>query len=78
MAGRSEQAVHRQAGDLMRVTHHELYCELLRMAVPQVGFVLGVAVQRVDGRRWSVAGGASEMLLVAMDELMRAAGLRWC
>jgi hypothetical protein len=51
---------------------------LLEMAVPQVGFVVGIIVQRVDKRRWSVAGGAPELLLVAMDELLRAAGLRWC
>jgi hypothetical protein len=63
---------------MMRLSHTTLERSLLEMAVPQVGFVLGVIVQRVDRRRWSVAGGAPELLLVAMDELMRAAGLRWC
>jgi hypothetical protein len=48
------------------------------MAVPQVGFVLGVIVQRVHRRHGSVAGGAPELRLVAMAELLRAAGLPWC
>jgi hypothetical protein len=63
---------------MMRLSHTTLERSLLEMAVPQVGFVLGVIVQRVDRRHWSVAGGAPELLLVAMDELMRAAGLQRC
>jgi hypothetical protein len=64
---------------MMRLSHATLERSLLEMAVPQVGFVRGVIVQRVHRRRWSVAGGAPELLLlVARDELMRAAGLPWC
>ncbi len=62
----------------MRRSHATLERSLREMAVLQVGFVLGIIVQRADRRRWSVAGGAPELLLIAMDALMRAAGLRWC
>ena len=62
----------------MRLSHATLERSLLEMAVPQVRFVRGVIVQRVDRWHWSVAGGAPELLLVARDEFVRAAGLPWC
>jgi hypothetical protein len=63
---------------MMRLSHATLERSLLEMAVPQVRFVRGVIVQRVHRRHWSVVGGAPELLLVAMDEFMRTAGLPWC
>jgi hypothetical protein len=60
------------------VTHDDLFCRLRAMLPGQLTDVLGVIVARSPvGDAWAVAGGPDVSLLVAIDQLLKAAGFAW-
>jgi hypothetical protein len=55
-------------------TTAQVNASLLRMDPGASALLLGVLVQRVSGRTWRIAGSREQMLLCAIDALMRHAG----